>query len=176
MDSRSPCWTHGRHGENSWVPAAAMFESSRLVTLVCWTHGRHVGLTVAIWWTHSGLHVGLPIAAMLDYRCLLLLDPGFHVGCQRPLGGHNFNAFLARPSILISERRNVCALCCRLPRGLQFCTHLGVVPRAPKNIRQMFGTHPKQNGGQNKMAALGAMGSPRDHCARLLFDTRYGKT
>ena len=140
-----------------------MFESSRLVTLVCWTHGRHVGLTVAIWWTHSGLHVGLPIAAMLD--------PGFHVGCQRPLGGHNFNAFLARPSILISERRNVCALCCRLPRGLQFCTHLGVVPRTPKNIRQMFGTHPKQNGGHNKMAAIQAMGYHRGRCARLDFGT-----
>ena len=72
LDSRSPCWTHGRPVGLT----VAMLDS----LWPCWTHGHHVGLTVAMldsgchvgsWLpcgTRSRLHVGLPLAVMLDFR------------------------------------------------------------------------------------------------------------
>ena len=103
-DSRSPCWTRGRHAGLT----VAMLDSRS----PCWTHGRHVGLQFTVFgrgqgspcWNHvchvrvtvamlgSGRHVGLRLlcwvlASMLgatgQFHCLSMTM--WQVRCQ-PLG------------------------------------------------------------------------------------------
>ena len=105
---------------------------------------------------------------------LMLLSSHFQQKWKSSRKQFNSVPFLARPFKI--ARSGLIISPWRLSVCLKLCTHLRVKPTAPKIIRQIFATHPNQNGGRSKMAAEGAMGSPRDHCARLHLDTRDGKT